>query len=237
MVQTGSMHSFIATNWFKIKRKKIFHRKHACAQFPVPLTFVPLSSEKVALGLLPSLLASFPSSDLFLFLLNALNSLKIKVYIYLYSYTHILHSISSGYDSSMLHKLPSLDFSSSIILFATVQGAAVRGRKPRTVLLIHRLIQVRRRVTSTCCLPPPSHPLRPATAKQTSPQIAWWAFECRNQGSSWCWKVKPISGKDIRLETLVTTPETSKLRWVTMVEVSRDKTDMPEYCRCYACFK
>lgn len=155
MVQTGSMHSFIATNWFKIKRKEIFHRKHACAQFPVPLTFVPLSSEKVALGLLPSLLASFPSSDLFLFLLNALNSLKIKVYIYLYSYTHILHSISSGYDSSMLHKLPSLDFSSSIILFATVQGAAVRGRKPRTVLLIHRLIQVRRRVTSTCCLPPP----------------------------------------------------------------------------------
>lgn len=154
MIQTGSVHSFMAANWFKIKRKKIFHRKHAHSQLPVPLTFVPLCSEKVSLGLLPSLLASFPSSNLFLFLLNALNSLKIKVYIYLYSYTHIFDSISSGYDSSMLHKLPSLDFSSSVILFATVQGAAVRRRKPRTLLLVHRLTQVRRRVTRTCRLPP-----------------------------------------------------------------------------------
>lgn len=132
----------------------MLHREHVNSQFPVPLTFSSSSSEKVALGLLPLLLASFPSSDLFLFLLNALNSLKIKVYIYLYSYTHILHSISSGYDSSMLHKLPSLDFSSSIILFATVQGAAVRGRKPQTLLLRHRLIKVRKRVASTCWLLP-----------------------------------------------------------------------------------
>lgn len=110
--------------------------------------------QKVTLGLLPLLLISSPSSDLFLFLLGALNSLNIKVYIYLYSYTHIFHSISSGYDSFMLHKLPSLAFSSSIILFATVQGAAVRGRKPQTLLLTHRLIKVRKRVARTCCLPP-----------------------------------------------------------------------------------
>lgn len=54
----------------------------------------------------------------------------------------------------MLHKLPSLAFSCSIILFATVQGAAVRGRKPQALLLTHRLIKVRKRVASTCCLPP-----------------------------------------------------------------------------------
>jgi len=130
LIQTSSMLNYVAANWFKIKRKKNLHRKHAYSQVPVPLIFVFLSSEKVTLGLLPLLLASFPSLDLFLILLNFLNSLKIKVYIYLYSYTHIFHSVSSGYDSSMLHKLPSLDFSSSVILFATVQGAAVRGRKP-----------------------------------------------------------------------------------------------------------
>lgn len=198
-IQTSSMLNFMAANWFKIKRKKILHRKHAYLQFPVPLTFTSLSSEKVTEGLLPLLLASFPSSDLFLFLLNALNSLKIKVYIYLYSYTHIFHSISSGYDCSMLHKLPSLDFSSPIILFATVQGAAVRGRKPQTPA--HTQIDQGQEKGSQYLLPPTLPPTlsKPVTSKQMSPQIARWAVRCRNRWSSWCHKVQPISGKDVRL--------------------------------------
>lgn len=166
------------TSWLQIGliSKEKNHAQKSClfTTLPISLTFIFLPSETETLGLLPLLLPSFPSSDLFLFALNVLNTLKIKLYIYLQSYTHILHSISSGYDSSMLHKLPSLDFSSSIILFATVQGAAVRGRKPRALLLAHRLIKVRKRVASTCCLLtlPPRHSNLPHQNKQVPKQPA-----------------------------------------------------------------
>lgn len=39
---------------------------------------------------------------------------------------------------------------------------------------------------------PPTLPPKPFTSKQGSLQIAQWAFQCRNPGSSWCGKVKPI---------------------------------------------
>lgn len=95
----------------KQKKKPTNHTQKPCLVtiLTIPLTIIPWSSVKETLGILPLLLPSLLSLDLLLFPLNVLNTLKIKVYIYLYSYTHVLHSISSGYDSSILHKLPSLD--------------------------------------------------------------------------------------------------------------------------------
>lgn len=100
---------------------------------------------------------------------------------------------------------------------------------------------------------PPTLPPKPFTSKQGSPQIAQWAFQCRNPGSSWCGKVKPISGKDIRYgpprDGRRLRNRQEKLRWPPLAckycteewwgwaflykKALRDKMDIPEYCNCY----